>query len=118
MQSTRRATPKGVGVLLIEVRILLAAGNARSALALLDAAASQLRDWEQGTLDDSQRQDAQVARALRAQALAMLGDCENALGLIGEQQAALLLNEQEIWQRAVVAMTQACKPASILSQSP
>ena len=110
--------PERIGVLLIEVRILLAAGDARSALALLDAAASQLRDWEQGTLDDSQRQDAQVARALRAQALAMLGDCEHALGLIGEQQAALLLNRREIWQRAVVAMTQACKPVSILSPSP
>ena len=105
--------PERVGVLLIEARVMLAAGNAAAALGQLDAAAPQLREWEQGTQDDSQRQDAQVARALRAQALAMLGDCEPALGLIGEQQAALLLNRKEIWQRAVAAASRQCRPDAI-----
>jgi hypothetical protein len=105
--------PERVGVLLIEARILLAAGDASAALAQLDAAEPRLREWRQGTADDSQRQDAQVARALRAQALALLGDCERALGLVGEPQAALLLNRKEIWQRAVAAAYRQCRPDAI-----
>ncbi|HWS25389.1 MAG TPA: serine/threonine-protein kinase [Xanthomonadales bacterium] len=105
--------PERVGVLLIEARILLAAGDASAALAQLDAAEPRLREWRQGTADDSQRQDAQVARALRAQALALLGDCERALGLVGEPQAALLLNRKEIWQRAVAAASRQCRPDAI-----
>ncbi len=107
-----------VGVLLIGARVMLASGNPADALVQLDAAEPQLRDWEQDTQDDSQRQDAQVARALRAQALAMLGNCEPALALVGEQPAALLLNRKEIRQRAVMAVIHRCRPDSILSPTP
>ncbi len=105
-------------MLLIGARVMLASGNPADALVQLDAAEPQLRDWEQDTQDDSQRQDAQVARALRAQALAMLGNCEPALALVGEQPAALLLNRKEIRQRAVMAVIHRCRPDSILSPTP
>ncbi|MBK9654200.1 MAG: serine/threonine protein kinase [Rhodanobacteraceae bacterium] len=102
-----------VGVLLIEVRLLLAAGDARAALATLDSIADQLRDWERGSADDSQHQDAQVARALRAQALAVLDDCPAALGLLAGPEPALLLNRRAIWQSALSAVASLCRrPAS------
>ena len=102
-----------VGVLLIEVRLLLAAGDARAALATLDSISDQLRDWERGSADDSQHQDAQVARALRAQALAVLDDCPAALGLLAGPEPALLLNRRAIWQSAHSAVASLCRhPAS------
>lgn len=101
-----------VGVMLIAARIELAAGDARAALSQLDLAAPQLGEWARGSPDESQRQDAQVAQALRAQALAMLGDCSAAAELIAGPQPSLLLNRGEIRQRAVAAASRQCRRAA------
>ena len=106
------------GVLLIETRILLAENDAKAALVQLDTIWPQLPDWEGGTLDDSLRQDAQVARALRAQALAMTGDCSAATRMLADRQPALLLNRREIWQRAVAVVARTCEASASLSPTP
>jgi hypothetical protein len=104
--------PERVGMLLIDARIQLASNDPTAALARLDAASPQLREWERGSADDSQRQDAEVARALRAQALAALGDCGTALGLLGDRPPQLLANRREIWSRSLAAVTRRCRADS------
>ena len=104
--------PERVGLLLIDARIQLASDAAAAALQQLDAAARQLREWERGSSDDSQRQDAQIARALRAEALAMLGDCPSAIDLLGEHEPALLMSRRAIWQRAALVVTRLCRTGS------
>jgi serine/threonine-protein kinase len=100
--------PERVGMLLIDARILLASDSPATALERLDAALPRLHEWERGTSDDSQRQDAQVARALRAQALAALGECPGALRLLGEREPTLLISRREIWLRAAAAVQRQC----------
>ncbi len=105
-----------VQVLLLQARIALASGAAAVALEHLDRAAPVLREWQQAPPRGSEREDVEIARALRGQALAQLGDCAAALGWQREPVPTLLAHRRKVWQAAADSVVQRCPTAQRDSQ--
>jgi serine/threonine-protein kinase len=105
-------------LLLLRARIALASGTAAAALERLDAAAPVLRDWQQAPPRSSEREDVEIARALRSQAQAQLGDCVQAAAWRAEPAPTLLAHRRRVWQAAADRVGQLCAATPADSSTP
>jgi serine/threonine protein kinase len=105
-----------VQVLLLQARIALASAAAPAALERLDRAAPVLREWEQAPAHSSEREEIEIARALRSQAQAQLGDCAGARAWQREAAPPLLAHRRAVWQVAADSVARLCPAAQGDSQ--
>ncbi len=107
-----------VQVLLLQARIALASGAAAVALEHLDRAAPMVRQWQQASPRSSEREDVEIVRALRNQALAQLGDCSQTVAWRAQPAPALLAHRRRVWQAAADRVDQLCAAAPADSSTP
>jgi serine/threonine-protein kinase len=100
-----------VQMLLLQARIALAKGAAAVALEHLDSAAPVLREWQQAPLRSSEREEVEIARALRGQAQAQLGDCAPATAWRAQPAPSLIAHRRRVWQGAAERVDYFCAGA-------